>query len=243
MSETSQEGLQGEGAAKIALTPKGERTRARILDSALELFLERGYDGTTMRDVADSVGVSVGNAYYYFSSKEHLVQGFYERTDAEHQALVRPLLGGERNLRRRLELVLRTKIETAAPYHRFAGVLFRTAADPSSSLNPFSDASRETRESAVALMREVVDGSGARIAPDLLDELPSLLCLFEMSVILYWIHDESEGFERTGRLIDHGTRLIAGLLRVSGLPLMRPVRARMLRMVADLRPLPRDPVV
>ena len=34
------------------LTPKGERTREHILDTALSLFIEKGYDATTMRDIA-----------------------------------------------------------------------------------------------------------------------------------------------------------------------------------------------
>src|SRR5882724_3131030 len=59
--------------------PKSEQTRTLILETALRLFRERGYDRTTMRAIADEAGVSVGNAYYYFSSKEHLIQGFYDR--------------------------------------------------------------------------------------------------------------------------------------------------------------------
>ena len=53
--------------------------RQDIIDVAAELFQENGYDRTTMRAIAKEAGVSVGNAYYYFSSKEQLVQGFYGR--------------------------------------------------------------------------------------------------------------------------------------------------------------------
>ena len=53
--------------------PKGEQTRAKILESALALFMERGYEETTMRAVAEEAKVSLGNAYYYFESKEELV--------------------------------------------------------------------------------------------------------------------------------------------------------------------------
>ncbi len=71
-----------------AATPsKGEQTRAAILDAALGLFEEAGYDATTMRAVAERAGVSVGNAYYYFDSKEHLIQGFYDRVSVEHDAV------------------------------------------------------------------------------------------------------------------------------------------------------------
>ena len=54
-------------------------TRDAIVSAALALFRERGFEGTTMRAVAERAGVSVGNAYYYFSSKDELVQGFYDQ--------------------------------------------------------------------------------------------------------------------------------------------------------------------
>lgn len=83
--------------------PKSEQTRTLILETALRLFRERGYDKTTMRAIAQEAGVSVGNAYYYFSSKEHLVQGFYDRIAEEHQAAVEPILtGGEKDLTARI---------------------------------------------------------------------------------------------------------------------------------------------
>jgi AcrR family transcriptional regulator len=217
-------------------TTKGERTRARIVDAALELFLAQGYEGTTMRQVAERAGVSVGNAYYYFSSKEHLVQGFYARTDDEHRAAVQPLLAEQSSLRGRLAAVVRSKVETAAPYHRFAGILFKTAADPQSPLNPFSEQSAEV--SAVALMEEVVAGSDTKVHKDLRAELPNLLWLYEMAVILFWIHDESPGFQRTHRLIDHTVGLIARLLGLANLPLMGPLRKRTLSLLDDLRPVP-----
>ncbi len=51
-------------------TDKSEQTRALILETAMRLFQERGYEKTTMRAIAAEAGVSVGNAYYYFSAKE-----------------------------------------------------------------------------------------------------------------------------------------------------------------------------
>src|SRR5262245_5124076 len=116
-------------------TSKGEQTRAAILAAALELFRERGYEETTMRVIAERVGVSLGNAYYYFRSKEHLIQAFYRHTHEEHMAASAEVLEKERQLKARLLGVMRKKIETIEQYHKFAGVLFRTAADPQSPLN------------------------------------------------------------------------------------------------------------
>jgi AcrR family transcriptional regulator len=216
-------------------TPKAERTRARILDTALRLFLERGYEGTTMRAVATEAGVSLGNAYYYFRSKEHLVQGFYARMHDEHVAACRPALEGERDLAKRLETLLLTKIETSEPYHRFSGLLFKTAADPKSPLNPFSAESEPVRAEATALLDVVLDGSSAKIPADLRAKLPDLLWLFEMSVILFWIHDESPRRARTRRLITRTVEIVTKLVSVASFPLMKPLRRSALELIDELK--------
>ena len=124
--------------AEPGRTTKGEQTRALILRTALDLFRERGYEETTMRLIAQEAGVAPGNIYYYFRSKEHLIQGFYALTLDEHVAAARPVLARETDLRARLLGVMRAKVETSEPYHRFSGILFKSAADPSSPLSPFS---------------------------------------------------------------------------------------------------------
>lgn len=47
--------------------------RSRILRAARKLFAHWGYDATTMRDVADAAGTSIGNLYFYFKNKETLL--------------------------------------------------------------------------------------------------------------------------------------------------------------------------
>ena len=153
--------------AKPTKTKKGERSRAQILEAALALFAERGWDKTTMRAIAERAGVSVGNAYYYFASKEHLIQGFYLQSHHEHLAVCEPALEGLTRFGDRLRTSLVTKIDTTASYHEFAAQLFKTAADPKSPLNPFSPESAPTRNEAIALMGKVVDGSNLKLPADL----------------------------------------------------------------------------
>ena len=79
---------------------RGEQTRQLILETALRLFRERGYAETTMRAIAKEAGVAVGNAYYYFDSKEHLIQGFYDRNQQAHRAAAEAVLRSRAGLRR-----------------------------------------------------------------------------------------------------------------------------------------------
>jgi AcrR family transcriptional regulator len=220
-----------------AATAKGERTRALILNSALELLETNGYEKTTMRAIAKRAGVSLGNAYHYFGSKEHMIQAFYHRLHEEHLAVIGPALERETSLKARLLSVMRLKISTLEPHHEFAGVLFKTAADPRSPLNPFADESAPVRQDAIRLFAELVDRTRVRVPTDLRAELPYLLWLYHMGVILFWIHDSSPKAARTYRLIDRTVDLIDRMISLASNPLMRPVRKRALSLVKELREL------
>ena len=220
---------------KAVKTPKGDQTRKLILDTALEMFRERGYEQTTMRAIAEKAGVSLGNAYYYFRSKEYLIQAFYQVTHDHHVALALPALEKDDTLKTRLLTVVRLKIETLKPYHQFAGVLFKTAADPQSPLNPFADEANPVRQASIELFEKVVEGSKARIPKDLRAELPYLLWVYHMGIILFWIHDPSPNHRRTYRLIDHTVDLLDKLIHLASNPFMRPLRKQALRLVDEIR--------
>jgi AcrR family transcriptional regulator len=214
---------------------RGEQTRQLILETALRLFRERGYAETTMRAIAKEAGVAVGNAYYYFDSKEHLIQGFYDRNQAAHRAAAEPVLANEDDFAARLRGVLNAGIDVNLPYHSFAATFFKTAAEPSSPLSPFSHESSPSREAAIAIFREVVDGSSAKLDPELRKELPELLWLGWMGVVLFWVYDKSPDQRRTRRLIDGAVPLVDRLVALSRLRVLRPVLRQILALLDTIR--------
>ena len=216
-------------------TAKGEQTKALILTTALEMLHERGYEQTTMRAIAQKAGLSLGNAYHYFGSKDHLIQAFYHRLHEDHLRASLPALQKESSLKGRLLSVMRLKIDTLEPHHEFAGVLFQTAANPHSPLNPFAPASAPVRRDSIKLFEELVEQTKARIPDDLRAELPYLLWLYHMGIILFWIHDVSAKRARTYRLIDQTVELLDKLITMASNPLMRPVRKKALALVVELR--------
>jgi AcrR family transcriptional regulator len=220
---------------KATKTLKGDQTRALILETALEIFRERGYEETTMRAIAEKAGVSLGNAYYYFRSKEYLIQAFYQRLHDEHLAAALPALEKADTLKARLLTLMRLRIDIMKPYHQFAGVLFKTAAHPESPLNPFSDESDPVREASIQLFAKAVEGVKARIPKDLKAELPYLLWIYQMGIVLFWIHDPSPHHRRTYRLIDHTVDLLDKLIHLASNPFMRPLRKQALRLVEEIR--------
>ncbi|MGW0709326.1 TetR family transcriptional regulator [Streptomyces sp. NPDC002643] len=215
---------------------KSEQTRALILETALRLFQERGYDKTTMRAIAKEAGVSVGNAYYYFAGKEHLIQGFYDRIGAEHLAAVRPVLARETDLEARIAGVLKVWLDVAEPYHEFAAQFFKNAADPDSPLSPFSPESEKPREEAIALHREVLAGAKAKVPDELKDALPELMWLSQMGLVLYWVFDRTEGRERSYRLAERGARLTTRGVSLARFRVLRPLVHEVHELFTDFLP-------
>lgn len=216
------------------MVAKSEETRSLIVATALRLFAENGYDRTTMRAIAAEAGVSVGNAYYYFASKDQLIQGFYDEIAKAHLTDARRAIEGERDFSARLKTVLLTWLDVAEPYHRFGTQFFVNAADPDSPLSPFSEESSPARDASVGLMRDVIADSDVKLDPDLRDDLPDLLWLYQMGVVLFWVHDRSAGQKRSRILVERTVPLIARLVGLSRLRVLRPVSREIVSLIRDL---------
>ncbi len=221
-----------EAAAK---TIKGGQTRALILETALDLFDQHGYDETTMRMIAEEAGVALGNTYYYFRSKESLIQAFYERICVEQFAAATQVLQTERTLKGRLQGVMMAELTVFAKYHRFFGAIFKIAADPASPLNPFSPEYQHLRQRSISIFREALDGAKTQIPNDLKSELPLLFWLYHMGVILFWIHDRSDKFERTQRLVEHTIDLITKMIALFSTPVTQPLRKMLIRTIRSIQ--------
>jgi AcrR family transcriptional regulator len=66
---------------------RGEQTRSSILQAAHDLFVEQGYHGTSMRQVASRAGVALGGLYNHFPSKEAVFEAVFITYHPYHQVL------------------------------------------------------------------------------------------------------------------------------------------------------------
>ena len=190
-----------------------------------------------MRGIATAAGVSVGNAYYYFPSKQHLVQAYYEHSQAQHVEAARPVLDRETTFEARLRGVLMTRIDTMQSEKAFAVDLFRYAADPTSPLSPFSQESTPARAASMALYVEAVVGAqDVKIPAELREALPELLWLYQMGVVLYWVHDTSRDSKNTYALAERTVPMVAKVINLARYRLLKGLVSDVLELVRELRP-------
>jgi AcrR family transcriptional regulator len=218
-------------AMKTRPTPRAEDTRRRIYEAALELFREKGFEQTTMRDIAAKAGVALGAAYYYFSSKESIVLAFYQEMQEDSHESILQAMAGHKKLKDRIRYVLEKRLELLAPNRKFCDALFRHAPDASDPLSPFSAETRPIRERAIEHLRAAVEGGDIKVPADLKPHLPYLLWLYQMAVILFWLYDRSPRQQRTRALMEKSLGLLVNLLHLSGMPLMKPLRKTVLELV------------
>jgi AcrR family transcriptional regulator len=220
---------------EIKTAVKSEETRERILNSALTLFRERGFDTGTMRDIAQKAGVATGAAYYYYGSKDAIVMDFYQRSCTEMQPKIEAALKNITGLERRLRELIRVKLVHFASHRGVLRTLLRNGADPKHPLSPFSQETKEIRDIDIAWFRRILVDCGIRIPRDLEPHLPGVLWFFQMGVIFFWVIDESPDQARSNRLLELAAKSVASLIRVSALPLMRPVRKAALELVGIVK--------
>lgn len=214
---------------------KSEETRRKISEIALASFRERGYEQTTLRLIATEAGISVGNAYYYFPTKNHLVQELYLQVQTEHLDRAEAAMQGSTDLATRLEAALLAGIDAISGYHDSAPGFLAAAIAPTSAVSPFGADAAGPRELSRQVFREVVEGSTTTVPADLARQLPEILWLSYMGLALFWVYDNSPGQKRTRRLASRATKLFGTLLPLTRLPFLRGPVNEALDIVAEAR--------
>jgi AcrR family transcriptional regulator len=218
------------------VTAKGEETRNRIYDAALTLFRERGFDDTTMRDVAAAAGMSLGAAYHYFPSKDAIVLAYYDHVSRDHSKRVVADAAAETKLAKRLSIAFHTKLEITRRDRPLMGALLRFAGDARHPLSFFGASTRQHRLESIGVFAFAL---GDEDLPDDIARLaPVALWALHMGLLLFFLHDDSPGQRRTAALTAGAIELIVGLMKLYRLPLLRPIRRRVLSLLDDAKLLP-----
>ena len=217
-------------------TDKGAQTRTVIFESALELFREQGFDLTTMQEIARRADVVKSAAYYYFPSKEAIVQAYYETVQAEQERLCAELFTESKDLKTRLARALHSKLDLAKNDRNLLGVVFRYTGEPQHPLSCLGAGTTEIRHRSIQVFQDAI--AEERLPKDLKELLPVAIWALQMGLLILFLYDGSENQRRTRRLADGALELTLKLLRLAKLPILKPIRTRVLTLLRDAELVP-----
>jgi AcrR family transcriptional regulator len=218
-------------------TEKGTLTRNTILESALQLFRDKGFDATTMRDIAAQAGAALGAAYYYFPSKEAIIQAYYEVVQAEHHRRVTAAVASQNmDLKHRMQFAIQSKLDIVQSDRKLLGVVFRYSGEPDHPLSCLGPATRQVRRESIEVFSRAIGDE--RLPRDLQQLLPLALWSLQMGVLILFIYDESPNQERTRKLVEGALDLTVRFLTLAKNPLLKPIRTRILNLLRDAQLIP-----
>ena len=199
-------------------TPQGEHTRQHLYDVAVRLIAARGWDATTLRDIAAEAGVSVGLLYRYFPSKRAVVLALYDELSTEYATGASDMPRGR--WRDRFLFALNTSLGVLHPYRQTLSALVPVlVGDAEEGL--FAPRTAFSRLRVQTVFVEAVVRATDAPRPDLAPALGRLLYLVHLAVLLWWLLDKSPGQRATYalvKLLQHALRMGAPLLRVPRVP-------------------------
>jgi AcrR family transcriptional regulator len=168
--------------------------RGRILDESAALFLRRGYNATSLREIADAVGMKAGSLYYHFASKEDLLVEILQRgmdvMEAAFDEAVAAGLDGRDRIRAHVRAHLSALFEYG-PYTANHVTAFHTAPDSvRERIVPARDAYEARWTELLAELQR--DG---RLRADLDIGLARLVLFGAMNASVEWFHPERGGLD------------------------------------------------
>ncbi len=199
------------------LTDKAQRTRQRILDTALALFVANGYEATTLREIASAAECSLGLTYRYFARKEELILALYWQMAAATSDQIAQLPPG--SLADRFYHLMVIRLEQSGQHRELFRVLFAATMNPNSGVSIFGgdtdDLHQQVREGFRALVLTASDAPAEALA----DDLATVLYSLHFAVLLFWLYDRSSGQRATAALL----AFIRDLLRMTRVALALPM--------------------
>jgi AcrR family transcriptional regulator len=211
------------------LSPKGLQTRRHIYETAITLFEEQGYDETTIRDIADAAGISIGLNYRYFARKEDIIMSLYQDYIESLIAYIDDLPPGQ--MADRYTQVLEKTIQILHPHRRALMALFGVAMHPESGISLMgTDDNPISRRMSQGYHQLVLQSDDALRQPKA-EQMGVVLYTFHMLVMLFWLYDRSNQQSSTVKLIGFVHELFKMLRPMFFLPVIPQAIAKLSRIV------------
>jgi AcrR family transcriptional regulator len=177
-----------------------QETDCRILKAAEKLFLSKGYEDTTTRDIASSAGIATGTLFNYYKTKESLAMRLVYNAMLQGQEDFTGRTSGEEEIGEEIFMIMTGELRHLRPYRSFIGPVLE------SGLSLFIKNSSSSLGESVRLqhlhkIEEIVNRHGCFEVP--FEVAASLYWSLYLGILAHWCRDESENQEETLALIDY----------------------------------------
>jgi AcrR family transcriptional regulator len=199
-------------------TAQGAAAKDRLYDTAIRMVAERGYEATTLRDIADEAGVSAGLLYRYFPSKQAVTIALYDKLSADYARRGARMPSGI--WRDRFIFALETSLDVVKP-HRVAlrALIPVLIGDPDDGI--FAERTTFSRQRVQCVFEDAVAGSTDAPKDSLSKALGRLLYLLHLAVLLWWLLDRTPRQRATVGVIKLMQQVLPAAALALRLPLIR----------------------
>jgi pyoverdine/dityrosine biosynthesis protein Dit1/AcrR family transcriptional regulator len=171
--------------------PRSRRSRLRVLEAALRLFAERGYEATGIQAIAGEAEVSVGLVCRYFPTKEHFALTLYDRLASALEEWAADMPAG--TVSQRFEAAMRRKLELLEPHRAALRALAVRALDPTARAHVLGPTTEVVRSKVAGVFWLAVCGASDAPSPGEGARLARMLYALHLLLVLLFLQDADAG--------------------------------------------------
>ena len=164
-----------------------EQTQERIVEASIKLFIEKGYEQTTIQDILDALNLSKGGLYHHFKSKEEILEAVKQKRAQYAADMLHDLIDNTKavNAKEKLKKIL-YQWGASTQTHSFDTILSSQSNNPHFVMGALQNAVNQDAPIISKLIEEgVKDGSIQTAEPALCAEIFLLLLNFWTSPVLF----------------------------------------------------------
>jgi AcrR family transcriptional regulator len=199
-------------------SPQGAAARDRLYETAIRMISERGYEATTLREIANGAHVSVGLLYRYFPSKQAVIVALYEELSRDFSRQAAAMKPGK--WRDRFFFALQTSLRALQPHRTTLRALIPVLiGDPDDGV--FAQGTAFSRVRVQRVFEEAVSGAADAPRAPIAGALGRLLYLVHLAVLLWWLLDKTPRQRATDALVALTDQLLPSAALTLRLPPIR----------------------
>ena len=199
--------------AKIS-KKKQEEIRQKIILTAVDMFSEKGFDATTMKQIAREVGIGDATIYKYFPNKDKLIYAYYALVaDSTVQQFINEKELDDYSLQEKLQLLIDIYLNNFLPNREFVTDSIKMIMQSPSILFKAVTPVREEFVDVIHNLLTEAEQSGEISSSPFTGATAKLTNEYMLAVLLYWVNDDSDEFSNTTQMVDMSLALGIEILK------------------------------